>query len=509
MIKSEYNSGHLSGCFPEVKMRALYISFLFLCLMWIPTFGQQQPDFNAYFTDHTLRIDYYHSGDSNQEFISIDKMYKQGVWAGNPRHLLDLFNNGRYYIKVYAAKSGKLIFSRGFDSYFGEYKTTGIAQKGVKKTFHESVLIPFPKIPVKLSIQRRERNQELLSIFEKKIKPNSIQINNEELITGVKVFPILKNGHPHQKVDLAIIAEGYTRKEVDKLKKDFGRMKQIFFKQEPYKSYQDRFNIYGVFKASVQSGCDEPRRLIFRNTSLGTTFNSLGSERYLLTEDNRALRDIAAHVPYDALIIMINQKRYGGGGIYNFYCTFTADSQWHPYLLLHEFGHSFAGLADEYYTSSTAYNDFYPQGIEPLEPNITALLDIKNPKWKNLLSKNIQIPTPWEKEDFDAMEKEYQVKRKKINNKIARMSRQGLPKAKISEVKEESERLSKENAMKIDKFLKNSRFNGKVGLFMGAGYASEGLYRPMVDCIMFTKGIKPYCQVCNSAIINIIKSYSD
>lgn len=490
-----------------MKTRIIFISIVYL--LWIPLLSQQQPDFDTYFTDHTLRIDYYHTGDSSQEYIAIDRIYKQGVWAGNPRYLVDHLNNGRYYIKVFESKSGNLIFSRGFDSYFGEYKTTAVAQKGIKKTYHESALIPFPKVAIIFSIQSRDRNQELKTIFKHKIKPNSININCENLISGVKVFPLLKNGHPHSKVDLAIVAEGYTRKETEKLKTDLNRMKQIFFQQEPYKQFQDRFNIYGIFKPSLQSGCDEPRRLIYKNTSVGTTFNSLGSERYLLTEDNRALRDIAAHAPYDALIIMINQKRYGGGGIYNFYCTFTVDNQWHPYLLLHEFGHSFAGLADEYYTSSTAYNEFYPRGIEPLEPNITALLNIENLKWKNLVKEKTQIPTPWEKKDFDLMVREYQAKRKKINNKIARMSRHGLPKAKIKKVKEESERLSKENALKVDAFLKNSRFNGIVGAFMGAGYSSEGLYRPMVDCIMFTTGKKPYCQVCEAAIVKIIKSYTE
>ncbi len=166
-------------------------------------------------------------------------------------------------------------------------------------------------------------------------------------------------------------------------------------------------------------------------------------------------------------------------------------------------------MADEYYSSSTAYNDFYPKGIEPLEPNITALVDIENLKWKNLLSKKIQIPTSWEKQDFDRMQSEYQAKRKKINNKIARMSRRGIPNTEIKKIQEESERLSKENARRVDGFLKQSRFNGKVGAFQGAGYSSEGLYRPMVDCIMFTRGKKPYCRVCESAIVQIIKTYTE
>lgn len=490
-----------------MKKLFIYISIFFMLL--VPVFSQQQPVFEEYFTDHTMRIDYYHTGDSTQEFIAIDKMYKQGAWAGNPNYLIDHLNNGRYYIKVYDIKSGTLIFSKGFDSYFGEYKTTGLAIKGIKRTFHETALIPYPKNKIRFRIEIRDRKNQLHSLFERKIQPDSLEIHRESLTGGVKVFEILKNGPPHHKVDLAIIAEGYTKKETDKLKADLNRIKQIFFQQEPYKRFQDRFNINGVFKPSQQIGCDEPRRLIFKNTSIGSSFNSLGSERYLLTEDNRALRDIAAHVPYDALIIMINSKRYGGGGIYNFYCTFTTDNQWHPYLLLHEFGHSFTGLADEYYTSSTAYNDFYPKGVEPLEPNITALVNIENLKWKNLLSKKIQIPTSWEKQDFDQMQSEYQAKRKKINNKIARMSRRGIPNAKIKKIQEESERLSKENARRVNGFLKQSRFNGKVGAFQGAGYSSEGLYRPMVDCIMFTRGKKPYCRVCESAIVQIIKIYTE
>ena len=248
---------------------------------------------------------------------------------------------------------------------------------------------------------------------------------------------------------------------------------------------------------------------IFKNTAIGATFNSLGSERYLLTENNRALRDVAAHVPYDALYIMVNHKRYGGGGIYNLYCTFTADNQWNKYLYLHEFGHSFAGLADEYYTSSVAYNDFYPRGVEPAEPNITALLVPDNLKWKEYVSEGIDIPTPWEKEAFDKMDLAYQKIRTEINDKIAQMKRSDAPQDEISKTEQESEKLSKDHADKVDAYLAKSRYNGKIGAFEGAGYSSEGLYRPMLDCLMFTKGDKPFCKVCEMAVIRIIHFYSD
>lgn len=482
-------------------------SLLFLFFFSGPS--QDLPVFDDFFTDHTLRIDYYHTGDSVQELVTMDRMVKQGPWAGNPNRLLDMPGTGRYCIKVFHSESGKLIYSKGFDSYFGEYKTSTPAIQGEKKTFHETALIPYPREKIRFVIERRDRNHRLHSLYEKPIDPRSIEIHRESPGGGVRIFRLAVNGSPHQKVDLAILAEGYRSEEVNKVENDFKRVVGEFFQQEPYKSHRNHFNVTGVFKPSDQSGCDEPRRMIFKNTCIGATFNSLGLERYLLTENNRALRDIAAHAPYDAVLIMVNHRRYGGGGIYNFYCTFTIDNQWFPYLLLHEFGHSFTGLADEYYASTTAYNDFYPRGIEPLEPNITALLQPGALKWRQWLSPGIQVPTPWNKKEFDRMGQDYQKERNEINRKIARLVREDAPEEKIREARDESERLSRENARKISRFLALSPYRGKVGAFLGAGYSSRGLYRPMVDCIMFTTGKKPYCRVCEAAIVRVIRSYTD
>ncbi len=269
------------------------------------------------------------------------------------------------------------------------------------------------------------------------------------------------------------------------------------------------FNIYGVFKASEESGVDEPTHGVFKNTALSCTFNSLGSERYLLTEDNKALRKIAAQVPYDAIFIMVNHNRYGGGGIYNLYCTFTSDNQWTDYLLLHEFGHSFAGLADEYYTSDVAYNDFYPRGVEPVEPNITALLDPGNVKWKNFLTPGIKIPTPWKKSEYDSLDMHWQAHRRTLNGKIAETKRNNNDPDSADNLQNEYNKLDSLHTLEMAKWLKSSKYLGKVGAFEGAGYASKGLYRPMLDCIMFSKGKKPYCKVCEAAIIRMIKYYSE
>lgn len=490
-------------------MKSLAFMTFVLVLFPVLLFSQNDVQFSQYFKDATMRIDYYHIGDAKYQTITVDKVYQQGIWAGSQKNLIDNFNNGRYYVKIYDAASGKLIYSKGFDSYFGEYQTSEPASKGIQRTYQESALIPYPKSTIRFTIERRDKANKLQPLFSQEIDPNSVDVIREPLGKGVTVIEEVKNGDPHVKADIAFIAEGYTAEQEGKFRKDLKRFTEVFFNQEPYKSMKSDFNIYGVFKPSAESGTDEPTHGSYKNTTLNTTFNSLGSERYLLTEDNKSLRDVAAHVPYDALVIMVNSSRYGGGGIYNLYCTFTADNQWCNYLLLHEFGHSFSGLADEYYTSDVAYNEFYPQGIEPVEPNITALLNAPHVKWDSLTTPGIAIPTPWEKADFDSMDLKYQKIRRELNNKIAKMKREGAPEKEVKTLEEKSEKLSRENAQKVDDYLKHSKYWGKVGAFEGAGYASTGLYRSMLDCIMFSKGAKPYCTVCEHAVENVIRHYTE
>ena len=466
--------------------------------------------FDDFFIDKTMRIDYFHIGDAKTEIITIDQIYKYGIWAGSRVHLIDEFNVGRYYVKIYDENSEELIYSKGFDSYFGEYQTSTPALDGIGKTFHESAIIPYPKGKIIFILERRNKENKLNEFFRQEIDPDDVDIRRDDLVDlTVMVFETDKNGDPHKRVDVAIIAEGYTRLDKDKFLADLGYFQDVFFSQEPYKSNEHNFNIYGVFKPSVESGVDEPRAGIFKNTVLNCTFNSLGSERYLLTEDNKSLRDIAANVPYDAIYIMVNHKRYGGGGIYNFFCTFTSANQWKDYLFLHEFGHSFTGLADEYYTSSIAYNDFYLPGVEPVETNITALLDPQNIKWKEFLNNGKEIPTPWEKSKYDSMDYKWQKERRELNDKIAELKKNHSSEKEIIIAEQEYELKDKLHADKVDTYLRNSKYFGIVGAFEGAGYVSEGLYRPALDCIMFSKGDKPFCKVCESTIVKVINSYTE
>ena len=487
-------------------------AILFLVVaMGTPSHGKEPPvSFDDYFFDKTMRVDYHHIGDAETELVALDRVYRYGAWAGSMINLVDNLNYGAYYHKVYDADSGKLIYSRGFDSYFKEYQISAKAKDGVVKAFHETAIIPSPKNKIVFALDKRQREGHLVEVFRVEIDPADVNIITDEGADGtVSVFQSLASGDPHVKADVAIVGEGYTAAEEDKFRSDLERFTRVFFRSEPCKSHQDRFNIYGVFKPSPQSGCDEPRHGSFKDTAVGATFNSMGSERYLLTENNKALRDIARHVPYDALYIMVNHHRYGGGGIYNFYCTYAADNQWSEYLMVHEFGHSFFGLADEYYTSATAYDDFYPSGYEPSEPNITALLDPTNLKWKHLISEGIDIPTPWEKADYDATDLEWQKERRRLNDRVAEFRRTGAPGDEVEAAEAEYDKRDREHTEKMHAYLHASDLAQKVGAFEGAGYVSEGFYRPMIDCIMFTKGTSEFCAVCREAMVGIVEWYSN
>lgn len=464
--------------------------------------------FDNYFLDKTLRIDYFHSGNAKEESIIVDNIYIEGKWSGNKSNLIFPFKYGRYRYEIYSSTDKNLIFSKNFDSYFGEYKTTNKALKGVKKIFHETALLPLPRRKVDFILLRKDRNNRFHVFFKTEIDSGSPWISDEKKYGRVKITNILKSGEPASHADIAIIAEGYTKTEYKKAVKDFKKAGGIFFSQEPYKSLKSRFNLYGIFKSSSESGTDEPRQRIFRNTSVDTSFNSMNSPRYLLTESNKKLRDIASAVPYDALIIMVNSKRYGGGGIFNLYCTFTIDSNQTPYLLMHEFGHSFSGLADEYYSSAVSYNDFYPRGVEPDEPNITALLNPKDIKWKNLVTEGTALPTSWKKQEFDRMNDKFSDERAKINREIDSLTEKRASKDEIKRAREKLNNLIKKKEKEDHTFFLESKSRGVVGAFQGAGYSSKGLYRSMVNCIMFTIGKKPYCKVCKTAVEKMIEYYS-
>ncbi len=490
-------------------MKIITTIFLFICLSTL-AISQDLETFEKYFEDSTLRIDYIHSGNASTENITVVEKTKYGNWSGSRKNLVDHFNNGAYYLKLYDSKTESVIYSKGFDSYFKEYQTSQDAIDGKAKDFEEVALVPFPKVSVKLTIEKRQEDGSFKKVFSLDINPEKDSFGDLQVdYSNYKIIKSHTGGDPHSKVDVVILGDGYAVNEVDKFEKDINHFTEVFFSLEPYASMRDYFNIYGVLNPSEESGVDEPRAEIFKKTSLNTSFNALGSERYLLTESVHTVYDAASAVPFDAIYIMANHKRYGGGGIYNFYCTFTSDTQFRDYIFLHEFGHSFTGLADEYYTSGTAYSDFYKPDKEPAEPNITALLNKGELKWKSLVDENTPIPTPWNKAELDSLGFEWWGQRQALNNEIAELKKNKEKKEKIEAAEKNYDRLDKANSDKVDSLLRENKYYGKVGAFEGAGYMQRGLYRPMLDCIMFSKGVKPFCSVCQNAIKNIVLHYSE
>ncbi len=486
------------------------IGVVILALLWTHcALAEETVAFEDYFTDATLRIDYFHTGDSSEESITIDQMYQQGAWAGNPARLIDELNSGRYGIKVYDVASNRLIYSRGFCCIFGEYRTTAPAGEGVKGTYHQSALIPFPKRDVLFVLERRDRQNVLHPLFTGKIDPASRNIIRESPDERDKVFIALKTGKPGEKVDLVFVAEGYTGREYDKFTKDVDRFTDVLFKTEPFKSNKYEFNVAGVFRASAESGVDEPTRGRFRNTVMSASYNALDLPRYLLVDDEKAMRDIAGRLPYDAIIVLANTTRYGGGGIYNSYCIFTSDDSRSESIFLHEFGHSFANLADEYYNSAVSYDEFFPPGVEPLESNITALLDPENIKWKDLLSPGIAVPTPWGQEEIEALRRLKAEGTRKIKARIDKLNAKGRGADKIARLRK---KLAEADS-KINKEIKQieaeyrEKYKDKIGAFEGAGYTAKGLYRSQIKVGFFSNS--QYNPVSRRAVEQVISHYTD
>ncbi len=495
----------------EAKVRSLHKILAAVCGITAVLVASDDIVFEDFFVNATMRIDYCHIGNSTTEMITLDRVYREKEWAGNPRSLIDPIGQGRYLVRVKDPASGMVIFTRGYDSYFAEYQTTGPAKAGVRRTYHESVLIPYPKDTIQVIIERRQRDQTLQPIFEQIIDPASYSIITEMPGRNCTIIPSVYNGSYADHVDVVVISEGYTAADSSKFRQDLQKFSDVFFAWEPYKSTQDQFNFTGIFIPSLDTGVDEPRRGLFKRTVLNATFNSLDSERYLLTEDNKSLRDIACQVPYDLILIMVNINRYGGGGIYNQFCTFTSDGPWNEHVFHHEIGHAFGGLADEYYTSDVAYEEFYPRGIEPLEPNVTALLDPSQVKWQIYLDPDIPVPTPWGREKFDKLLSDYQMVSEHKEEEIKLLRDSNASQAEFDSLEEKYARLRTQAWKNIDNFFELHPLKGKVGVYEGAAYMPDGFYRPTVNSIMhrFSKSEKKFYPVNEAALKQMIAYYTE
>jgi len=419
----------------------------FICLLFVTSLLTGQEGFDRYFNNKALRFDFMLSGNDTSTLVYPVGMKEEPFWSGSGNNLIDTFDYGSFRYELFDSAGNNLIYSRGFCTLFQEWQTTAEA-KVMQRSFYEVATMPYPKNKVRFVLSKRERNGEFSKLYETVIDPEDYFIRKEQ-ISGIKTSRVHYSGDPGKCGDFAFLAEGYTAEEMEKFRNDAARMAAILLNEKPFSEFRDRINVWAVEAVSADSGTDIPGERIYRNTALNSSFYTFDLDRYLTTQDIKTVNDYAAAVPHDNIVVLINSKKYGGGGVYNYYSGTTVDHALSNHVFLHELGHGFAGLADEYYESTVAYDEFYPLNVEPWEPNITTLVDFDS-KWRKLIDSNTPIPTP-----------------------------------------------------------PDERFMKTTGVFEGGGYSAKGIYRPQVNCRMKTNTPDGFCSVCREAIRQMILYYTE
>jgi hypothetical protein len=440
----------------------------------------------------TMRIDFYHSGNHETEMFSLDRVVLEPLpWTGNMQRPIDKTLRGKYLFEIADPDTGAVAWSRSFSSIYGEWETTREAQH-MNRSYHESVRFPAQADEFELVLSKRNARNEFEEIWRLPVDPNDYMVHRESAAYADRVVAILDNGDPATKVDLLILGDGYTEEEQDRFIASARELANMLFATSPFKERKDDFNVWALAPASAESGVSRPSTNTYRDSPVGTTYDAFRSERYVLTFDNKSMRRIASSTPYDFIEILTNTEVYGGGGIYGLFSTAAANNEWAPYLFVHEFGHHFAGLADEYYTSAVAYEA--PASIvEPYEPNVTALLDPAELKWKHLVTPNTPLPTPWPKAEFE--EHSIAVQKRRAEMRAANVS------------EDEMNALFRYTKEFTEKLFSKSQHKDAIGAFEGANYEAEGFYRSEMNCLMFTR-TDYFCRVCAAAIEDVIDEYT-
>lgn len=395
----------------------------------------------------TLRIDYEMSGNKAGQHISLVGMSGFAGWAGRTVHMDSLALRGNADVTMRDAQSGRVLYRQSFCTLFQEWLTTEEATR-LSRSMENVVLLPMPEAPADVTVRLLGLNTQDTVSFTHRVDPKDILIRNMD---GFPVTPhryLWRSGSPEKKIDVAIVAEGYTAGQAEAFYKDAGVAVESILAHEPFKSLREKFNFVAVAAASRDSDVSIPAEGLWRTTALGSHFSTFYSDRYLTTPNVRKLHDLLAGIPYEHIIILANTYTYGGGGIYNAYTlTTTHHAAFRP-VVVHEFGHSFAALADEYYYDDQ-YENFYRPEVEPWEQNITTLADFGS-KWQDMLPSGTPVPT-----------------------------------------------------------APDPAHPEKIGVYEGGGYMSKGVYRACQDCRMKTNECAAFCPVCQRALRRLIAFYTE
>lgn len=430
-------------------MKKLFIALAAMAMFMQPSKMVAQ-NFDDYFVDKTLRVDYIFAGNSKQQMIAVDELNVTPRWYGKKKHLAELPMEGNGQITVRDHRSGKVIYRNSFSTLFQEWLSECAEEaKKTTKSFENVFLVPMPKDTVDITLDLRDNRREIMSTLTHQVVPTDILIRHK----GESPTPFVtlqQAADTTQCIHIAYVAEGYTDAEMSVFLQDAKEATEAIFAHEPFKSSRDRFNIIAVKSPSKESEPSQPEKEIWHNTALQSHFDTFYSARYLTTLHLKTLHDWLAGTPYEHIIVLVNSTRYGGGGILNSYNLTTTHQNYFKPVVVHEFGHSFAGLADEYAYETEQYG-MYPLDVEPWEDNITTLVDFHG-KWENLIKKGTKIPTPLTKDEQTA--------------------------------------------------------KTKVGVFEGAGYSPKGVYRAVQDCRMRINETPEFCIVCQKALQKVIDFYT-
>lgn len=458
------------------------------CLMSLAALAQS---FDDCFDGRTLRLDYVFAGNHDAQQIYLEQMYVTPQWAGRRSRLADVPLKGNGQIQVKDHATGRTLFVHTFSTLFQEWLATEEATK-VSKAFATSYNVPMPKQPADITVSLTDFHGKVVASLSHMVDPSDILIRQlgdngipYHYIWKGKTFdqsarqtdePGRRNYQPTQGdldgdpditgcIDLAIVAEGYTRAQMGKFYADCQRVVDALFAHEPFTSMKNRFNVVAVAAESLTSGPSVPHLGRWSATPVGTHYDTFYSDRYLMTQDVHRLYDVLSGVPFEHIIVLVNSDTYGGGGIYNQLTVTTSDHYTFSQVLVHEFGHAYAGLGDEYFYDD-GYESMYPADTEPWEPNLTTLVDFQS-KWADMVPKGTPVPTPADP---------------KVPN--------------YRNIKNEKEQRLLDAATQ------------RVGVFEGGGYQSKGVYRPAQECRMKVNEVTGFCPVCTRAIQRITDFYT-
>lgn len=421
------------------------LTTILLCAAFAATAAAQ--NFGDSFENRTLRLDYIFAGNADTQMIALDELAAFDGWAGRRVNLGAIPVRGNGEVRVTDPRSGATLYRTSFSSLFQEWLVTDEART-IAKSFEATFLVPFPRHEVDVEITLRDNEGREQASLRHRVNPADKLIRNLAGRTAVPHEYLLRSGDSDKCIDIAIMAEGYTADEMDTFLRDACTACDEIFRYEPFASLRERFNVVAVMAPSKQSDVSVPQDDAWRETAVNSNFMTFYSPRYLTTNSVHAIHDLLAGIPYEHLIILANTDTYGGGGIYNSYTLTTAHNPMFKPVVVHEFGHSFGALADEYFYDEPDHTEnTYKLDFEPWEQNITSLVDFGS-KWADMLDKRTPVPT----EPTDKRKRDY-----------------------------------------------------TVGVYEGGGYITKGMYRPAVVCRMRDNEATQFCPVCQRAIERIIR----